>query len=391
MASTQESLFGDDLPQMPADRALVIHPTATRPLTKEERAYNRALTRVQMLRARLEEEKSRLDQALIFHATEVRPRVERAVALRSQLVRAIAPFLDEKRLKPGDRRVLRAILVEQLDDILASVEVLDSDLQRLFERLHGISYAQAVQEDIDEVRSGMAEMLDELGIDVDVPDLRADMSEEEMIAASAQLVDHLSRAGEARSGDAQMPRKSKRELREEERARRLAQMRKDSIGAVYRRLVKVLHPDLERDAGERQKKSGMMQQVTAAYARSDLHTLLRLELEWISGAGGDTPRLSDEKLRAYTELLKEQAAELEAECQTLRLHPRYAVLIVDDDPFGAPRLIDGPREGARLDLVIEQISIGIERMTSGEPLRELSHAIQEYRRVQTERRKRARW
>ena len=67
------------------------------------------------------------------------------------------------------------------------------------------------------------------------------------------------------------------------------------------------------------------------------------------------------------------------------------VLIIDDEPFGAPRLIDGPREATRLDLVIAQVRIGIERMTSSESLRELRRAIQEYRRVQTERRKRARW
>jgi hypothetical protein len=220
--------------------------------------------KVQMLRVRLEEEKRRLDQALVFHAAEVRPRVERAVALRAQLVRAIAPFLDDRRLKPGDRNVVRAILLEQLDDVLAHVEVPDPDLRTLFERLHGIAYAQAVQEDIDEARSGMAAIFDELGVHVDVPELRADMSEEEIAVAAAQLADRMRQIEEARSGDAQHRRTSKRELREEQRARRLAQMRKGSIGAVYKRLVKVLHPDLERDAAERQKKIAIMQEVTAA-------------------------------------------------------------------------------------------------------------------------------
>jgi hypothetical protein len=391
MSPSPQSLFDDnDLAREPSDRALVIRPTATRPLTKQERAYNRALTRVQTLRLRLEGEKRRLDQALVFHAQEVRPRVERAVGLRGQLVRAIAPFLDDRRLKPSDCTVLRAILVEQLDDIVAHVDVLDSDLQALFERLHGITYAQAVQEDIDEVRSGMAAMFDELGIDVNVPDLRADMSDEEMAAAAAHLVDRLSRHAEAPGVDEQSRRKSKRELREEERARRFAEMRKDSLGAVYKRLVKALHPDLESDAAERQKKSVVMQEVTAAYTRRDLHTLLRLELEWINGAHGDTARLSDEKLRAYTELLREQAAEIEAECEALRFHPRYAVLITDD-PFGAARLIDGPSEAARLDFVIEQVGIGIDRMTAGQPLQEVRGAIREYRRVRKERRRNLRW
>jgi hypothetical protein len=391
MSPSTQSLFDEnDLPREPSDRALVIRPSATRPLTKQERAYNRALTRVQALRVRLEDEKRRLDRALVFHAQEIRPRVERAVELRCQLVGAIAPFLDDRRLKPGDRRVLRAILVEQLDYILAHDEKPSPDMQALFERLHGITYAQAVKEDIDEVRSGMAAMFDELGIDVDVPDLGAEMSEEEMAAAAAQLVDRLSSAERARSVDQQNRRKTKRDLREEERARQLAQMRKDSIGAVYKRLVKALHPDLERDDAERQKKSGLMQEVTAAYGRGDLHTLLRLELEWINEAGGVAGGLSDEKLRAYTELLKEQVAQLEAECQDLCFHPRYAVLI-GEDPFGVPRVIDGPRDVARLDFVIEQVRAGIGHMASDQSLQEVRRAINEYRRIQKQRRTPARW
>jgi hypothetical protein len=390
MASALPSLFDeDDLPPVPADRSLLIRRTVTRPLNKHERAFNRALTNVQMLRVRLEEEKRRLDQAVVFHSTEVRPRIERAVAFRTQLVRAIAPFLDDRRLKSGDRLILRAILVGQLDDILAHVDLPDPDLQALFERLHGIAYAQAVQEDFDEVRSGMAAMFDELGVDVSVPELRAGMSEEEIAVAAANLADGLRRAEEAQNGDERDRRKTKRELREEDRARRFAQMRKDSIGVVYKRLVKVVHPDLERDAGERQKKLRMMQEVTAAYARGDLHTLLRLELEWIDGAQADAARLGGERLRAYTEFLKEQAAELDAECRALRFHPKYAELMVDG-PLGVPMPIDGPSEAARLDLVIEQVRIGIEQMASSQALQEVRRAIQEYRRVQQARRKQRR-
>jgi len=383
MSATGPPLFDDDdLPAVPADRTLVIRPTVTRPLNKQERAFNRALTKVQMLSVRLEDEKRRLDRALVFHAAEIRPRAERAVGLRAQLVRVLAPFLDDRRLKQRDRTVLHAILLEQLDDVLANVDVADADLQALFERLHGTAYAQAVQEDIEEVRSGMAAMFDELGVDVDVPELRADMSEEEIAFVAAQLADDMRRIEEARSGDERPRRRpTKRELREEERARRFSQMRKDSIGVVYKRLVKVLHPDLERDAAERDKKSRMMQEVTAAYARSDLHTLLRLELEWIDSSEVGGGRLDDERLGAYTELLKAQAAELEAECNALCFHPRYAPLIVDDR-FGLPMLIDGPSEAERLDSVIERIRIGIEHMASGQALQEVRRAIQEYRRAQ---------
>ena len=120
-----------------------------------------------------------------------------------------------------------------------------------------------------------------------------------------------------------------------------------------------------------------MQEITAAYAKGNLHALLQLELEWL-GASGDAARLSLEKLRAYTELLKQQATELAEEVQSLRLHPRYAVLIVEG-PFGFPVVIDGPREVERLDTINAQVRFALERLSSRDALEEVRSAIREYR------------
>jgi hypothetical protein len=379
MLPTDPLLFDpDDLRASPADRSLAVRSTPGRPLGKEERAFNRALARLQALSHALDEEKRRLDRLLVFHAAEIRPRTDRAVALRAGLVRALAPFLDDRRLTKAQHRVLRRILVEQLDDVLTHPEKPDPDLQALFERLHEVSYAQAVQDDMKEAQAGMAAFFDELGLDVGVPDLRADMTEEDAAAVAAQLAHELRRAEESRDAATQNPRREKTARAAEERARRHEQLRKDSLGAVYRRLVKELHPDLEPDPAERERKSRVMQDITAAYSRGDLHALLRLELEWLDPAGGNVARLSLEKLRAYTEFLKQQATELEAEIQLLRIHPRYAPLVVDG-PFGLPMVIDGPGEVERLDATIEQIRSALERLSSNGALQEIRGAIREYR------------
>ena len=275
--------------------------------------------------------------------------------------------------------MLRRILIEQLDDVLTHlVEKPDPDLQALFERLHDVSYAQAVQDDIEEAQAGMAAIFDELGLDVEVPELHADMTEEDAAAAAAQLAHELRRAEESRDAATQKPRHETTARAAEERARRHEMLRKDSLGAVYRRLAKELHPDLERDPAERERKSRVMQDVTAVYTRGDLHGLLQLEVEWLVPASGDAARLSGDKLRAYTAILKEQATELEAEMQLLRLQPRYAALIVEG-PFGAPMVIDGPREVERLDGMIAQIDAALQRLSSNQALTEIRGAIQEYR------------
>src|ERR1700730_3984784 len=99
MPAIEPLLFDpDELPRKPTDGSLTIRPTTERPLSKEERAFNRAVAKVQVLRARFDEEKRRLARALVFQATELRPRLERATALRTALVRGFATFLDDRRL-----------------------------------------------------------------------------------------------------------------------------------------------------------------------------------------------------------------------------------------------------------------------------------------------------
>lgn len=290
----------------------------------------------------------------------------------------LAPFLDERRLTKGQRRVVRQILLEQLDVVLARIETPAQDLQALFKRLHDVSYAQALQDDIEEAREGMAAMFDDLGLVIDVPELRADMTQEDLAAAAARFADELCRAEESAPEAARA--KTKRELRGEQRSRRQEQLRKDSLSAVYRRLVKELHPDLEAEPAERERKNRIIQDVTAAYARRDLHALLQLELEWLEGAG-DAARMSHERLQAYTDMLKQQARELNTEVHSLRLHPRYAALLVDT-PFGLPMVVDGPGEVEQLDFEIEQIRSALERLSSSECLDEVRGAIREYREAE---------
>src|SRR5436305_2095545 len=82
---------------------------------------------------------------------------------------------------------------------------------------------------------------------------------------AARLAHDLRRAEENNSSSSESRVKTKRQLREEEKARSYDQLRKDSLGAVYRRLVKELHPDREPDQAERERKSRIMQDITAAY------------------------------------------------------------------------------------------------------------------------------
>jgi hypothetical protein len=267
--NTPQLPFLDDLPAQPARPAgLVVKAQRGRPLSKKQRPFNRLVQKVERLRMRLDAERRRLEAALVFHAEHLRHRVARAIALRKDLIRTLRPFLEDRRVSRRDKGVLRTILSEQLGDVLANDDSpLDDDLRTLFEELEGADLARVEQDEFDEMRTMVEAMFAEQGVTVDLSRFRPGMSDEEMAAAAAEMAADVQR--EARDAHGRHERagrpKTRRELKAEERVAQVEELRKSSIGAVYRRLAKVLHPDLEPDPDRRHEKGAVMQQVTAAY------------------------------------------------------------------------------------------------------------------------------
>jgi hypothetical protein len=317
-------------------RSLLIRSPSERPLTKAQREFNRLVKQVETLRARFAAEERRLEAALLFHREHIGPRLDRLVALRKDLIAALAPFRRDRRVAAPDKRELRTMLIEQLDQVLQGTAEVDDDLRSLFADLHGISYDEAEREQVAEARSIITSMFADVGLDVDLSGFDANMSDEDLAARSAELQDELRRQASeftARSAARSGGRPSKREQREADRQRALEDARKTSLGVVYRRLAKALHPDLERDPDARVRKGDLMREVTAAYAARDLHTLLRLELECLHDETRDIRELTDEKVMAHNHLLKEQVSELRQALAALAQHPKYE-LLWRDGPFG---------------------------------------------------------
>src|SRR5580692_3257318 len=142
---TQTSLFDMEPPERPEAGRLVVLSHPGRPLTKAQRAFNRLIGEIELLRSRLDQDVRRFDKALAYYGEHLHARLQRQKALRKEIVRALAAFLDGSRLKnKRERRVLRTILAEQLDEIILEEGSLSGDdLRALFERVHGVDFAQA--------------------------------------------------------------------------------------------------------------------------------------------------------------------------------------------------------------------------------------------------------
>jgi hypothetical protein len=383
VAEKQTSLFEDESFRRPEAGGLVVISQPGRPLSKAQRAFNRLVTKVEELRARLDREIHRLDKVLAYYGEHIHPRMQRQMALRKELIRALAPFLDGNRLKQkSERKTLRMVIAEQINEIAGKEGTLtDEDLQAVFKQVHGVDFGQVEQEEMAEMRSVMEEMFGEIGIGIDLSDLRPDMSDEELASKAAEMAERIQQKAEEEEGAFRPPnnRKTKRQLEKEERTRQAEQLRNKSIASVYKQLAKVLHPDLEPDAGRKQAKGTLMQELTAAYRDNDLHTLLRLEMEWIRREEGDVERLTEEKLSIYNQVLREQVFELERELAELPYHPRYQHIVAPAGPFGIRLRTEDPAEMRWLDGTIASMEASIARMRNGDPLDEVRDVIKAYR------------
>jgi hypothetical protein len=163
-----------------------------------------------------------------------------------------------------------------------------------------------------------------MGIDIDLSDMDENMSEEEVARRMKELQDEMQqRIAEKEAKKTNRP-KTKKQLEKEAKEKQVEEARNKSIGTIYKQLAKTFHPDLEKDETLRLQKEELMKQLTVAYESKDLHTLLRLELQWVQQEEDNLAKLTDDKLGIYNTLLKEQLQELDEKIEAVAMHPRYA-------------------------------------------------------------------
>jgi hypothetical protein len=387
MASEQISLFGDDVGSSePESRGLTLSSRRGRALTKAQRAFNRLVGEVEELRSKIERESRRLDDTLAYYAQHLHPRLRRRTELRKEYVRALAVSLDGKCLKgKRDRATLREVIAAELEELhFEEGSLADDDLRALFERLHGRGFEEVEEEEMAEARQEIESMLNDFGIKLDLSEFKPGVSDETLAAKAAEIAGHVREAEENWRGSNRPRRQTQRQMQKEEQLRQAEELRKKTVASLYKQLARVLHPDLELDAALKEQKQALMQELTVAYRNNDMHTLLRLELEWIAREEGNLERLSDEKLALYNQTLKEQVADLQRELYELPCHPRYQPIAEFDGPFGVSIRDNGPAEARALDEGIANIEASIRdlRSKSGvETLKAISHAYREEQRA----------
>lgn len=381
----QQELFGKTAVE-PEQRTLAVRAASGRVLSKTQKAFNRLVARVEALRAEIKTTTARLEEALRRHDQEVRPRLDLLTGLRKDLARVLASFLRDPRLKrASDRALLRRVVADLIDEAAAHEgSIVDDDLRAIFDELTKDStHPEATAADraaFEAMRAEVETMFGAMGVKVDLSDLGPDAGEEDLHVRVRQAMDAARERGQIPDAPAlRSRRRTKKQLEREERLRQAEEARHRTIGAIYKQLAKVLHPDLERDPQRQREKLGLMQELTAAHRANDLHTLLRLELAWLHKEEGDLNRLSEEKLEIYNTVLREQADELERERDAIWHHPRFQPLVTGSDGYGFRLELNSAARAASLDPVIRSMREDLASMQGPEPWREVRALLKSVR------------
>lgn len=291
-------------------------------LSKAQKDFNRASDKLRRLHEHLAAWQAAQAQAQQRAAAELAPLQTRLCQRHRELVLWIDAHLRQPPKGEKVSRSQRAKLVNLLR--LLAGEVLqagpDADVEAAHDRHSPVSHREQQQDEADLAASVLGRMVG----DESLFEGEAASVDELVQRAAQRMAQRAAAADDDKAPETAAPDQAPpgRPGRSQQAALRQAQVRKEasqSVREVYRRLASSLHPDREADPAERTRKTALMARVNEAYAREDLHALLQVQLDIEQIDASHLAGISDDRLRHYTHVLKEQQQVVLQELEMLQM------------------------------------------------------------------------
>jgi hypothetical protein len=361
---------------------LVIGSKSAANLTKEQKAFNKLIKRINTLRTQLSTESKVYEEQLEYHGKYL-AQIELEISqCEMAIVKLLHPiYQNPKSLHKADKMVLKDIIKSLLYSMpFSSSNPPDADMEYIIKDIEGMSFGEAMSREFDTMKSDLEQNLRANGVEVDLSDLKEDMAPEEVIRRMMEIKEKAEQEYEqAKAKKAEAP-KTKKQQAKIEKERQIEELRTKSLSTIYKQLVKVLHPDLEQDETQKPIKEELMKQLAVAYKNNDLPRLLMLEMEWINNESNNVMQQSDEQLKIYNHILKEQVEELELEMESLLHDPRFASLHGIWDQSYTPARAN--MKQAKKDMLekLESLKDSIKGLQGPNPLKEVKDIINIFNR-----------
>ncbi len=295
---------------------VAIEAASEQSLSPAQRKYNAALEKIEKQKVALEQWQQAHEQCQRQVAGKYEPLRQQLVNEQVKLVCVFDDHLMTTKLTKNQRSKLTSIIIELCEQLIDETD--HAELHAIYQRYlpEETRLTDEEQAEMDAaLRSAFEDAfgfsLDE-SVDVNDPDMIAKHLFEQQQAYQAQH-----QAQRARK-------KTAKQLEKEAKEKAEAESAQESIQAIYRQLVKALHPDREADEARRARKTQLMQAVTVAYEEKNLIKLLELQLQETQ-VSQQLHQLSDNKIQSFIKLLEQQWQQLKAETQ--QIEQRYKMML----------------------------------------------------------------
>jgi hypothetical protein len=313
----QPSLF-DDVALPDDASALVSVPQGKEWLSTAQKAFNRLTERIRQSREDLAAWVAFVPRIQARLATELQPAERDIRKAQRRLVHQLDTLLvtankPAERLTRKQQSKLRGVLLSTAADILEAGA--DPEMEGLFDRHSDVPYSVERETELELAEAMLADVLGEESIEG-----HGAKSVEELLRHASEKL----REAQAEDGVVHGRSGRRRKSRADEDAQaRSAELAAKSVREVYRKLVSALHPDRESDAGERARKTILMQRANRACERNDLLELLTLQIEIEQIDPAALAHLPEARLKHYNDVLKEQVQVLERQLREQTAPFRY--------------------------------------------------------------------
>ena len=282
------------------------------PLSRGQKAFNKLIGQIEQKRTELAAWEAITPPYQQKYTRELVPLLDASVALQVRMVQCLDRASAQKGLTKTERHMLSGMIADMAGALIAESDVVA--LKEIYNRHSNSDYDAEETDGMQSMKSMLEAALNiELGDDFDF----GKASPEDLLRhAQAQFEAQQEKEDahfQAQEAHRSKRKKSARQLAKEAQQQAEAQEISQSIREVYRKLASALHPDRETDAAERERKTALMQRANQAYAKNNLLQLLELQLELEHIDQSAINNLSEDRLKHYNTILKEQLGELAVE------------------------------------------------------------------------------
>lgn len=278
--------------------------TSKGPQTLEQQRFQFLIRQIEQARKSLSDLEGRI-QAFRQHRQEKLQPVREALtrALR-ETVFAIDRLLDQRGWSRIDQSALRDILTGTAE-VLIETAGEDPDIKAAYNKHSNVDFDTLKQDELQRLKAEAEEFTG------------FDLGDDEGIRNEDDLVQRLYEEMSARDSAEQEELLESRREKPSKRSEDNAQLAKQALREIYRKLASAVHPDRETDSDRRDAKNALMQRINQAYAANDLLSLFEIQIEIDQLDPEQIGNLGAQRLRHYNRLLAEQLEQIRTKTRTL--------------------------------------------------------------------------